>query len=245
MHSTVEHKRNRRPAKTLAQLYQRFRRVIHPNSTAEVGAKHATRIAVLGLYRSGSSAVAGILHHLGVNMGPPFYQNVAESTFHEFYESAWLSQQLRTWWSEPEITEKIRAAKRVRVFKRWIQNQERNGSKWIGMKHPLLCLCGPDLLQAWGQSMRFIWAWRPLDNSINSLVRLNWWTSDKSEQSQRTLWTATTKFFADREHLRIDFAAMMADPRQQVVWLIDYLGLEPTENQIVAAINYIQPTSKA
>src|SRR6266576_4665725 len=34
---------------------------------------NGTRIAVLGLYRSGSTVVAGVLHHLGVDMGPPFY----------------------------------------------------------------------------------------------------------------------------------------------------------------------------
>jgi hypothetical protein len=132
----------------------------------------------------------------------------------------------------------------VKILKQWIQKQERVGLEWIGMKHPLLSLCGPDLLKAWGPSVRFIWAWRPLENSINSLVKLNWWTSDVSIQSQRILWDATTNFFADHEHLRIDFATLMANPRRKTMRIIDYLGLEPAEDQIVAATNYIQPTSK-
>ena len=58
-----------------------------------------TRIAVLGVYRSGSTAVAGALHHLGVDMGPPFFEG--------FYESAGLSKQLRRWWDEPRLVEKV------------------------------------------------------------------------------------------------------------------------------------------
>jgi hypothetical protein len=96
-----------------------------------------TRIAVLGVYRSGSTAVAGALHHLGVDMGPPFFEG--------FYESAGLSKQLRKWWDEPRLREKVSQAKRVRVLAQWIQERERGGVRWVGMKHPLLSLCGEDL----------------------------------------------------------------------------------------------------
>jgi len=236
MHTTTQQKHSRQPAKTLSHLYQRLRGVVSLNSASRVAVEPATRVAVLGLYRSGSSAVAGVLDHLGVNMGPPF--------FHNLYESAWLSQQLRLWWNEPEISEKTSAPKRIQILKRWIKNQERTGSKWVGMKHPLLSLCGPDLLKAWGPSVRFIWAWRPLDNSTKSLIGLNWFSSAKSEQCQQTLWAAMNKFSADHEHLRIDFAHMMADPRLQVMRLVDYLGLAPTEEQIADATAYIQPHSK-
>jgi hypothetical protein len=234
LRSAAEEKSGKDFSKTLNQFYRLFRGVAFPGN--DVAVEPATRVAVLGLYRSGSTAVAGVLNHLGVDMGPPF--------FHNFYESAWLSQKLRVWWNEPEITEKTSASKRVRILKQWIQKQESKGSKCIGMKHPLLSLCGPDLVAAWGSSVRFVWTCRPLEKSINSLVKLNWWNSSKSEQTQRSLWAATTNFFADREHLRIDFAQMMAEPRQQVLRLVEYLGLKPTAEQLAAATNYIQPTSK-
>lgn len=44
--------------------------------------------------------------------------------------------------------------------------------------------------------------------------------------------------------MRIDFAQMMAGPREQVVRIANYLGLKPSEEQIDAATEYIQPTSK-
>jgi len=236
LRSAVQEKRSRQPSKTLAQLNKLFRGVVHPYAGRGLPVEPATRVAVLGLWRSGSTAVAGALHHLGVEMGSPFFQN--------YYESLWLSLKLRAWWNEPEITEKTHASKRVRTLKRWIQKQESKGSKCTGVKHPLLSLCGPDLLRAWGPSVRFVWTCRPLEKSINSLVRQNWWPSSISEQSQRALWAATTTFFADHEHLRIDFAQMMADPQQQVLRVAEYIGLKPTAEQIAAATNYVQPTSK-
>jgi sulfotransferase family protein len=215
---------------------QQLLRSLRPFSRSRVTAQPTTRVAVLGLYRSGSTAVAGVLHHLGVDMGAPF--------FHNFYESAWLSKKLRVWWNEPNNIEKAPASKRVRVLKQWIEKQERNGAKCVGMKHPLLSLCGPDLLEAWGSSVRFIWTWRPLDKSIHSLHKLKWWSDEKSEAMQKTLWDASAKFLENREHLRIDFAQMMADPRGQITRLVDYLGLEPSAEQLATAIESIQPTSK-
>ena len=118
-----------------------------------------TRIAVLGVYRSGSTAVAGALHHLGVDMGPPYSGGIT---------SPGLSKQLRQWWDEPRLQEKVGRAKRVRVLAQWIQEREQGGVKWVGMKHPLLSLCGEDLVQAWGEDTRFIRCYRPLDESIES-----------------------------------------------------------------------------
>jgi hypothetical protein len=70
----------------------------------------ATRIAVLGLYRSGSSAAAGVLHHLGVEMGAPYWM--------DNYESARLARRLRRWWHEPDLHEHFPPAERVREIRR-------------------------------------------------------------------------------------------------------------------------------
>src|SRR5436190_16197088 len=109
---------------------------------------NSTRIAVLGLYRSGSTVVAGVLHHLGVDMGAPFYGG--------YYESDWVSKQLRVWWDEGgELQEKVQQSKRVKVLAEWMKEREASGARWVGIKHPLLSLCGEDLLQAWGEETRF------------------------------------------------------------------------------------------
>ena len=79
------------------------------------------RVAVLGTYRCGSTAVAGVLHHLGVELGKPFWQ--------DYYESASLADQLRIWWDEPALQEKTPKAERVRFLARWIEDQEQSGAR--------------------------------------------------------------------------------------------------------------------
>ena len=190
-----------------------------------------TRIAVLGVYRSGSTAVAGALHHLGVDLGPPFFEG--------FYESAWLSEQLRRWWDEPRLREKVGQAKRVRVLAQWIQEREQGGARWVGMKHPLLSLCGDDLVQAWGPETRFIRCCRPLEDSINSLRRLG--RKVDGAFLQGTLMAALDRFLAGREHLAIQFAELMANPRGQVQRLMEYLQITTDAERIQSAIHFIEP----
>jgi len=190
-----------------------------------------TRIAVLGVYRSGSTAVAGALHRLGVDMGPPFFEG--------FYESAGLSQQLRRWWDEPRLREKVGQAQRVRSLAQWIEERERGGARWVGMKHPLLSLCGEDLVQAWGPETRFIRCCRPLEDSINSLKRMG--RKVDGEFLQGTLMAALDKFFAGREHLAIAFADLMSNPRREVERLMEYLQITADAEQVAAAVQFIEP----
>jgi hypothetical protein len=194
-----------------------------------------TRIAVLGVYRSGSTAVAGALHHWGVDMGPPFFEG--------FYESAGLSEQLRRWWDEPRLREKVSQAKRIRVLAQWIQERERGGARWVGLKHPLLSLCGEDLLQAWGPETRFIRCCRPLEDSINSLRRLG--RKVDGAFLQGTLMAALDRFLAGREHLAVEFADLMSNPRREVLRLMDYLQITADPERIEAAIRFIEPGRKS
>lgn len=192
-------------------------------------------IAVLGLYRSGSTAVAGVLHHLGVDMGHPFFGG--------YYESAWLSEQLRRWWDEPRLVERTPQAERVRVLARWIAQREQAGAVWVGMKHPLLSHCGEDLLQAWGEDTRFIRCCRPLEDSIQSLKDLG--GNCDSEFLQTALHTALDHFLANRPHLQVHFADMMKNPGGQIQRLIEYLGITPEPERLASAIQFVQPGKRA
>jgi hypothetical protein len=205
---------------------------IYINKEVTVNGTHTTRIGVLGLYRSGSTALAGILHHLGVDMGAPFYEN--------YYEPLDLSRQLRKWWNEPELTAMTSASKRIAGLKQWIKKRENAGAGCVGAKHPLLSLCGSDLLQAWGTSTRFIRSHRPLDKSVQSLTRLGWWPN-KEDFVQTTLWNATANFFATQEHLLVDYEAMLENPEREILRIVDYIGVHPTDGQIINAIQSIRP----
>lgn len=188
---------------------------------------------MLCLYRSGSSAAAGALHHLGVEMGAPFWRN--------HYESARLAKRLRRWWHEPDLEERYPRAERVRKLGDWIAFLETGGAAHVGAKHPLLSLCGEDLVEAWGPAVRFVWTHRPLAESIASIRRARWWPEPHGEALQLRLWDAVNRFFAGREHLRIDFADMLADPAREIQRMVDYLGLAPDAAQFAAALASIRP----
>ena len=148
------------------------------------------RIAVLGLYNSGSTAVAGMLHRLGVNLGPPFWGGDTDpSNFYEPYDLSW---HLRRWWTEPELKLCVTTDHRVKVLRAWAAFQEAIGPAPIGAKHPLLSLAGPDLLAAWGPETRFVWTWRPLANSVAALQRRAWFPG-REPSIQETLRNALTE----------------------------------------------------
>ena len=181
------------------------------------------RIAVLGLFNSGSTALAGALHHLGVHMGgPPFFQDK--------YEPADVSIQLRKWWNEPQLVESVNANDRVRWLADWIRQKEDAGFTDIGIKHPLLCLSAPDVEQAWGNDVRYIWSKRSLEESIARLKRRNWYAN--ATEMQQTLWTALESFTADHEHLAITYSDLAANSRDTIERLVQALSLSVSADQI-------------
>ena len=160
--------------------------------------------------------VAGVLYHLGVDMGAPFYGG--------YYESDWLSKQLRRWWDEahlPHLQEKVSQAKRIRILTEWIQKREQAGAESVGMKHPLLSLCGDDLVKAWGEETKFIRCCRPLDESVESMRR-GMGFYNNPELAAETLFAALDRFFAHRPCLEITFADMMKNPAGEIRRLIQF-----------------------
>ena len=134
------------------------------------------RLAVLDLYNSGSTAIAGMLHRLGVNLGPPFWGGDTDPS--SFYESYDLSWHLRRWWAEPELKMCVTAEYRIKVLRAWAGMQEAVRGP-IGAKHPLLSLCGTDLIEAWGAETRFVWACRSFAESLAARSFLRFLTVPK------------------------------------------------------------------
>ncbi len=88
-----------------------------------------------------------------------------------------------------------------------------------------------------GPGTRWIWAGRPLEQSIASLASLNWWP--EADRIQTTLMQANQAFLKDRDHLRIDYADSLEHPAAQIERIIDYLGIQPSESQIRDAIKLV------
>jgi hypothetical protein len=199
------------------------------------------RVAVLGLYNSGSTIIAGVLHRLGVNMCPPFWCHSRDDSQGNHYEPYELSCHLREWWDEPRAVERMPAARRVCFLRHWaaMKNCLRPGP--LGAKHPLLSLCARDLLEAWGDDTRFVWAWRPLDKSIARL-RARGWFSGFEEALQQRLWVALDDFATSHPRVvKVEYARMKSDPAGMVRELAAGVGLEVSESQVGAAAGFVRP----
>ena len=128
----------------------------------------------------------------------------------------------------------------MRKLRDWVFFLEAGRATHVGAKHPLLSLCGDDLVEAWGPAVRFIWTYRPLDESIVSIRRTGWWPEPYGENLQRRLWDEVNRFFAGHEHLRVDFSDMLADPAREIMRIAEYVDLHPDGEHFAAALASIQ-----
>ncbi len=198
------------------------------------------RIAILGLYNSGSSAVAGMLHRLGVNMGPPFWpSNDPRSPDKHNYESYDLAVQLWHWWGESMVVDPERAAERLRFLRCWAELQEFVRPGPLAGKHPLLSLCGDDIIKAWGLETRIIWSWRPLDQSIAGLERRGWLGS-QTQVRQVQLWETLNNLEARHNNVfRLCWEQVKRDPQWAARELASLARITPTEDQLKAAAGFV------
>ena len=121
----------------------------------------------------------------------------------------------------------------------WLALKEGAGFAAIGIKHPLLCLSAPDIDQAWGDEVCYIWSKRRLDDSIAGLKRRNWYAHPAAMQNK--LWDALNRFTANHEHLEIEYSELVEKPHVTVERLVHSLGLSADENQCAAAAASITP----
>ncbi|WP_372726373.1 hypothetical protein [Novipirellula sp.] len=198
------------------------------------------RIVVIGLYNSGSTCVAGVLHRLGVDMGAPYWHE--NECFYEPYD---LSCILRHFWPEPDCQSQAHERIRVEVFRNWILGRESLGSSPCGAKHPLFCLSLADLRKAWGEQTVFVWIQREREASIAGLRKRNWF-GEMTEPIQNKLWNAVHDFnFENANVLKLQYDAILQDPSREIDRIISTLKLDVKADSRRQAIAWVQPPSGA
>ena len=180
-------------------------------------------VAVVGTYRCGSSVVAEMLHRLGVDMGAPF--------FGEYFEPSDLASWLRRCWNEPKLFTAEPTSNRVEYLRHWMAFRGERSA--IGCKHPLLALSLDDIVQAWGEEAKFVWCKRPIDDSITSLEKMNWWPNGR--EIQEKLLEKLESFFPRENAIVVDFQDSLQHPELVVERLVDFLGIAPSPEQIASA----------
>ena len=209
-------------------------------------------VAVVGLHRSGSSALAMMLHKLGVSMGDRLagYEDGNGGGG----EAVGLAEICE--WAARFPTPRVTVGREALAgrLRKWV-NARLKGREIAGGKYPHLCAFGMELMEATGERLRVVVADRPLEESIESLKRrsrkLKGWlgiTDDQAEAVQRWLWSEREKFLAlvpEGQVLRLPWDATQDDPAAAVEALVAFLGISPTPAQVEAAVAHVKRPQEA
>jgi hypothetical protein len=196
-------------------------------------------VAILGMYRSGASRVAGILHTLGVYLGEEF-RRFPHKYSRRFFENRKLAQLCRRIYAEPMLDEVLSRPVRIGLLSEWGDQHRQEASNYgilAGGKHPILSLLGSELVEAWGESTRFIATHRNFEDAVSSLAECKWkWDRRAAEVAQRRLRDACDAFLSRRSHLAVDAESVRSEPRKQVARIVEFLDIEVTQEQMDDAI---------
>lgn len=203
-------------------------------------------VAVIGLHRSGSSALAGVLHKLGVHLGNQLGGYEPSGGF----EAVTLAHLCEHAYPFPSTTLAIPREQLLRDLRSFIA-EKRLEAQWkntiAGGKYPHLCAMGDELREICGDALRVIHINRPLDESIASLKKRSAAAKDwlrigdeRAEAVQRWLWERKAAFLDTVDHLTIEFDDLLTEPAAQVDRVIEYLALKATDDQRAAAIAHVR-----
>ncbi|TWT68844.1 glycosyltransferase family 25 protein [Crateriforma conspicua] len=207
--------------------------------------------AVLGPHRAGTSCVAMVMHHLGVHMGNQLggYEATGGG------EAVGLAQLCEKSMRFPATDPLISDQQLTQQLKSWIvtRKSEANRDKTVaGGKYPHLCRFAEHLHVALGDSLRIITVNRDIEASIRSLQDRSrkhagqWFAADdeECERLQRSLLEHRDRFIESHPEVpvfKIEFAELTAEPDRVIGELIEFLGIEPTDDEIASAIAHVNP----
>lgn len=197
-----------------------------------------TIVCVLGPFRSGTSAVAGLLHRLGVPMGSGWITRRANPG--GTYEDQQLGDLCRAWFRERRMVCRAGTAKRRAGLRRWARTRP----PLAGAKHPSLCFCVPQIVRAW-PGVKFVAVDRPAAESVASLVKIGWSQDNAAAAVSRLLESRDRDLAAcTRPVIWIAYHELLRDPAAAVDQLVNFLELQPTEQQRRDAIQWIDPAQQ-
>ncbi len=201
-------------------------------------------IVVLGPRFGGTSAVAGVLHHLGVFMGADFVW--AYRGPHESWEDSRLSQLCVRAFSGPGDQLQMNAGSFQAKVQSWADEHRlaaRTAGRRPGAKDPLLCLA-IDFIRDAGIPIVPAVVDRPFEKVVASLNQLGWLT-DERERAESTahLIAARDRALSGVATVRVDFEELRAAPADVIRRLADGLSLEVTEAQLKAAADSVMKSA--
>lgn len=203
-----------------------------------------TVVAVLGPWRSGTSCVAGALHHLGVSMGQNFAHKANEFNPTGYWEEQKLLKLCQQCLEEPRMRDLNNRPARVSLLKGWLQTRKTDGA-FVGAKHAGLCLMVPAVVQAFPK-LKVVSVTRPIEESVRSLEKTNWWPGVKPDEKRKILQNFI--FHRDKNlkalnipTLELAYPDLLANPVATVSLIAEFVGIKPSPEEVNAAIDSLKP----
>lgn len=193
-------------------------------------------VMVVGLHRSGSSLLAGMLHTMGVHMGNKF----VGCEFNGGYEAQTFARLCEQMMPFPATEFKLGVDEFTNRFRRWAiaRSKEAKSRKRIaGCKYPHSCAFAPLIKDAVGDSLVVVHIDRPLEKSIASLIRRDGKRKPHAELEnlQRFLYRKKRDFLDSHPHITIQYEDVLENPILEMQKLVEYLPISPTPKQIAKA----------
>ncbi len=202
---------------------------------------HNKPIVVLGTGRSGTSAIAGILHHLGVHMGDVFVAADTTNPYGHFEDIDFVQTHRNV------IMQNMSSVQATQLLKSlWdkkISAAQQSNARW-GFKDPMTTNLTHFYLNN-GFEMDIIWAYRDFSEVEKSSFKAYRWTPEVTQDRLNIRMKIMEDLEKNRRiALKVDFNTLLQQPAQIIAEIIRTFDLHPTESQVKAAIQHIKkPTT--
>ncbi|HZZ27577.1 MAG TPA: glycosyltransferase family 25 protein [Pirellulales bacterium] len=203
-------------------------------------------VAVMGLHSSGSSALAGMLHHLDIHMGNRlggYYGSNPDKSCG--FEADGLARLCEKAIPFPSCMPAQSDEQIVDSLRKWIAPRCKEALRkktLAGGKYPMLCRMGTHLQSVLGDLLRVISIERPIEESIESLQKREpKRNADELADHQRWLAAGRDEFlesFPKQWQLTVTYDDLIHSPGEVARNICQWLGYTPESYD--AAINYIQ-----
>jgi len=212
-------------------------------------------VIVLGMHRSGTSMVCGILNHLGINFGKDYPGKQISNPMGHFEDGdfLFLNQEILAAaggsWDHPPMEEAIK--QQAEYFQEKIRDlvnsrvKKYQNNSW-GWKDPRTSLL-IDLYLPHLKSPFFIWCQRDPEEIADSLWRRNKISKSDSLALANIYQHRITDFFngnPDLPLIILNYQELLSHPEKWINQLVVFLGLDPSQEQLDLATSFILPRDK-
>lgn len=202
-----------------------------------------TGVIVLGTHRTGTSAIAGVLHKLGVNMGDDMYMEHPSNPAGHYEDKAflYLNDEAIGNWRNPRLEMPEGYLNR---YIKIIHHKHTSYNLW-GAKDPRFCIT-LRWIYLYIDNLTIISTHRDLKESARSLQAVHGMSLERAEEIQKIYLNQKTRtlneIISRYKHLNVanvDFDDLFKRPDKIIRSIIRVLGI--TDDNYEAALRHINP----